>query len=141
MPFDPATEIQNYLVFGEFGDVNPSVCDSSTYTFRSVARMEEVFDHEIEGCFLYSRHWNPNTKGLSHAMARMEAGESAQVTASASARACTRRPAKSSAYAQSGDDTGGTSAPGRISGAAAGRADRGWSASSSGIGGVPVARA
>ncbi len=82
MPFDPATEIQNYLVFGEFGDVNPSVCDSSTYTFRSVARMEEVFDHEIEGCFLYSRHWNPTNKYLAAALSRMEAGESAQVMAS-----------------------------------------------------------
>ena len=52
MPFDPAAEIQNFLAFGEFGDVNPSICDSSTYTFLSVAKMEEVFDHEIEGCFL-----------------------------------------------------------------------------------------
>lgn len=82
MPFDPATEIQNFLAFGEFGDVNPSICDSSTYTFLSVARMEEVFEHEIEGCFLYSRHWNPTNKALSNALARMEAGESAQVMAS-----------------------------------------------------------
>jgi methionine-gamma-lyase len=82
MAFDPATEIQNFLVFGEFGDVNPSVCDSSTYTFRSVARMEEVFEHEIEGCFLYSRHWNPTNKYLAAALARMEGGESAQVMAS-----------------------------------------------------------
>ena len=76
MTFDPATEIQNFLVFGEFGDVNPSICDSSTYTFRSVDRMEEVFEHEIEGCFLYSRHWNPTNKYLSAALARMEGGES-----------------------------------------------------------------
>lgn len=82
MAFDPATEIQNFLVFGEFGDVNPSICDSSTYTFRSVARMEEVFEHEIEGCFLYSRHWNPTNKYLAAALARMEGGESAQVMAS-----------------------------------------------------------
>ncbi|HQZ15978.1 MAG TPA: aminotransferase class I/II-fold pyridoxal phosphate-dependent enzyme [Vicinamibacteria bacterium] len=82
MPFDPATEIQNFLVFGEFGDVNPSICDSSTYTFRSVERMEEVFEHEIEGCFLYSRHWNPTNKYLSAALARMEGGEAAQVMAS-----------------------------------------------------------
>ncbi len=44
--------------------------------------MEEVFEHEIEGCFLYSRHWNPTNKALSNALARMEAGESAQVMAS-----------------------------------------------------------
>ena len=82
MPFDPATEIKDVLVFGEFGDVNPSICDSSTYTFLSVARMEEVFEHEIEGCFLYSRHWNPTNRALATALARMEAGESAQVMAS-----------------------------------------------------------
>lgn len=82
MAFDPATELQNVLVFGEFGDVNPSICDASTYTFLSVEQMEEVFDHEIEGCFLYSRHWNPTNKYLSAALARMEDGESAQVTAS-----------------------------------------------------------
>lgn len=82
MPFDPATEIQNHLVFGEYGDVNPSICDSSTYTFLSVAKMEEMFEHEMEGCFLYSRHWNPTNKALADALARMEAGEAAMVTAS-----------------------------------------------------------
>ena len=82
MTFDPATEIQNVLAFGEFGDVNPSICDSSTYTFMSVEKMEEVFEHEIEGCFLYSRHWNPTNRALANALARMEAGESAQVMAS-----------------------------------------------------------
>jgi methionine-gamma-lyase len=90
MRFDPATEIQNYLVFGEFGDVNPSICDSSTYTFHSAAKMEELFDHEIEGCFLYSRQFNPTSKYLSAALARMEDGECAQVTASGmSAISCT----------------------------------------------------
>jgi len=82
MTFDPATEIQDFLVFGEYGDVNASICDSSTYTFLSIGKMEEVFDHEIEGCFLYSRHWNPTNKALCAALARMEGGESAQVTSS-----------------------------------------------------------
>ena len=82
MSFDPAARVQDYLVFGEFGDVNPSITDSSTFTFLSPARMEEVFEHEIEGCFLYSRHWNPSNKFLSEALARMEDGESAQVVAS-----------------------------------------------------------
>jgi len=82
MAFDPAREIQDFLVFGEFGDVNPSICDSSTYTFLSVERMEELFDHEVEGCFLYSRHWNPTNRYLAEALARMEAGEAAQVMAS-----------------------------------------------------------
>jgi methionine-gamma-lyase len=82
MSFDPASRVQDYLVFGEFGGVNPSITDSSTFTFLSPARMEEAFEHEIEGCFLYSRHWNPSNKFLSEALARMEDGESAQVMAS-----------------------------------------------------------
>lgn len=82
MSFDPGSSVQDYLVFGEFGDVNPSITDSSTYTFLSPDTMEELFDHEIEGCFLYSRHWNPINKYLSQALARMEDSEAAQVTAS-----------------------------------------------------------
>ena len=82
MAFDPGSNIQDYLVFGEFGDVNPSITDSSTYTFLSPKTMEEVFEHEIEGCFLYSRHWNPSNKYLAQALARMEDSEAAQVTAS-----------------------------------------------------------
>ncbi|MFA5405706.1 MAG: aminotransferase class I/II-fold pyridoxal phosphate-dependent enzyme [Ignavibacteria bacterium] len=80
--FDPSVAIHDYLVFGEFGDVNPSITDSSTFTFLSTDKMKEVFEHEIEGCFLYSRHWNPINKYLSGALARFENTESAQVTAS-----------------------------------------------------------
>jgi methionine-gamma-lyase len=82
MAFDPATRVQDFLVFGEFGDVNPSITDSSTFTFLSPAKMEEAFEHDIEGCFLYSRHWNPTNKHLADALARMEDGASAQVMAS-----------------------------------------------------------
>jgi len=80
--FDPSKKITDYLVFGEFGDVNPSITDSSTFTFMNTEKMEEVFDHEIEGCFLYSRHWNPINKYLSGVLALMEDTESAQVAAS-----------------------------------------------------------
>ncbi len=80
--FDPSDAIQDFLVFGEFGDVNPSITDSSTFTFMSPDKMEELFDHEIEGCFLYSRHWNPTNKYLSDALARMEDCEAAQAKAS-----------------------------------------------------------
>jgi len=82
MKFDPAKALQNYLVFGEYGGVNPSITDSSTYTFLDPKRMEEIFENEIEGCFLYSRHWNPINKELSGALARMEDTETAQVVAS-----------------------------------------------------------
>lgn len=80
--FDPSKEIQDTLVFGEFGGVNPSIEDSSTFTFMSPEKMEELFDHEIEGCFLYSRHWNPTSKNLADALAKLEDSESALVTAS-----------------------------------------------------------
>lgn len=82
MSFDPSSGIQDFLVFGEFGDVNPSITDSSTYTFMSPDRMKELFENEIEGCFLYSRHWNPINRYLAKALASMEGSEAAQVTAS-----------------------------------------------------------
>ncbi len=57
MKFDPATNIQNLKQFGEFGDVNPSVTDSATFTFMQAKTMVDTFHGEAEGCFLYSRHW------------------------------------------------------------------------------------
>lgn len=90
MHFDPCIDIQDNLIFGEFGGVNPSITDSSTFTFMSPERMEELFDHEIEGCFLYSRHWNPINKYLSDALAKMEHSEAGIVTSSGmSAISCT----------------------------------------------------
>ncbi|HMN23085.1 MAG: aminotransferase class I/II-fold pyridoxal phosphate-dependent enzyme [Ignavibacteriaceae bacterium] len=80
--YDPISEIQDYLVFGEYGDVNPSITDSSTYTFLNPQTMKDLFDQEIEGCFLYSRHWNPTNKYLADALAKLEDSEAAIVTAS-----------------------------------------------------------
>ncbi|MFA9392205.1 MAG: aminotransferase class I/II-fold pyridoxal phosphate-dependent enzyme [Prolixibacteraceae bacterium] len=82
MKFDAATRIQDLKQFGEFGDVNPSITDSSTYTFMHAHDMEETFHGHTEGCFLYSRHWNPTNKYLADALATMENTESAWVTAS-----------------------------------------------------------
>ncbi|MEW5985471.1 MAG: aminotransferase class I/II-fold pyridoxal phosphate-dependent enzyme [Chloroflexota bacterium] len=82
MPLDPSCAIQDYLVFGEYGGVNPSITDSSTFTFMRPETMKELFEHEIEGCFLYSRHWNPSNKALAQALALLEGTEAAQVTAS-----------------------------------------------------------
>jgi methionine-gamma-lyase len=82
MKFDPSSRIHDYLVFGEYGGVNPSITDSSTYTFLNPEKMDELFEHEIEGCFLYSRHWNPTNKSLAGALARLEDTESAQVASS-----------------------------------------------------------
>ncbi len=80
--FDPASRIQMLHQFGEYGGVNPSITDSSTYTFLHGEDMSETFLGHMEGCFLYSRHWNPSNKYLADAIAAMEDTESGWVTAS-----------------------------------------------------------
>jgi methionine-gamma-lyase len=80
--FDPASAIQDLRQFGEFGDVNPSVTDSATYTFLEARTMTDTFQGETEGCYLYSRHWNPSNKYLADALAAMENTEAAWITAS-----------------------------------------------------------
>ncbi len=77
-----ANRLQDLQFFGEFGGVNPSISDSSTFTFLQSKTMAGVFDGEIEGCYLYSRHWNPSNLYLSQALAQMEGTEGALVTAS-----------------------------------------------------------
>src|SRR5512137_1608052 len=81
MKKNPSTKIFDLLQFGEYGDVNPSVCDSATFTFMQAKTMLDTFQGEAEGCFLYSRHWNPSNKYLADALAAMEGTESAWVTA------------------------------------------------------------
>lgn len=78
----PADSIQDIQYFGEYGGVNPSIADSSTFTYMAGKTMEEVFGGEREGCYLYSRHMNPSTSYLSEVIANMENTEAAQVTAS-----------------------------------------------------------
>jgi methionine-gamma-lyase len=82
MSSDPAKRIYDIQQFGEFGGVNPSITDSSTYTFLEGETMEETFLGHMEGCFLYSRHWNPSNKYLADALAAMEKTESAWITSS-----------------------------------------------------------
>jgi methionine-gamma-lyase len=82
MKYDSASKVQDLQQFGEYGDVNPSITDSATYTFLQAKTMSDTFDGVTEGCFLYSRHWNPSNKYLADAMAAMEGTESAWVTAS-----------------------------------------------------------
>lgn len=82
MKFDPASQIQDLRQFGEYGDVNPSICDSATFTFMQAKTMVDTFHGEAEGCFLYSRHWNPSNKYLADAMAAMEGTEAGWVTGS-----------------------------------------------------------
>ncbi len=80
--FNPADNIQDLQYFGEFGGVNPSISDSSTYTFLSAKTMFDTFEGNAEGCYLYSRHSSPSNLYLGQALAAMEGTEAANVAAS-----------------------------------------------------------
>ena len=82
MKFKPANEIQDLQYFGEFGGVNPSISDSSTYTFLSAKTMFDTFEGNADGCYLYSRHSTPSNLHLGEALAAMEGTETANVAAS-----------------------------------------------------------
>lgn len=82
MKYNPADKIQDLQYFGEFGGVNPSISDSSTYTFLSAKTMFDTFEGNAEGCYLYSRHSSPSNLYLGEALAAMEATETANVAAS-----------------------------------------------------------
>ena len=68
--------------FGEFGGVNPSISDSSTYTFISAKTMFDTFEGNTEGCYLYTRHSSPSNLYLGEALAALEGTETANVYAS-----------------------------------------------------------
>ena len=82
MAFKPANNIQDLQYFGEFGGVNPSISDSSTYTFLSAKTMFDTFEGNADGCYLYSRHSTPSNLYLGEALAAMEGTETANVSAS-----------------------------------------------------------
>lgn len=79
---EAASRMQDYLVFGENGGVNPSIPDSATFTFLATETMEGVFAGEIEGCYLYSRHSTPIGNDLSNVLALMENTPAAHVMGS-----------------------------------------------------------
>ena len=80
--FNPADHIQDLQYFGEFGGVNPSISDSSTYTFLSAKTMFDTFEGNTDGCYLYSRHSSPSNLYLGQALAAMEGTQAANVAAS-----------------------------------------------------------
>jgi methionine-gamma-lyase len=93
--FDPEHALsRTRREFGEHGGVTPSISRSSTFTVIDPATMPEIF-HGLRGpnkngCFLYSRHFNPTVTVLSRYLAAMEATGAAMCTASGmSAIACT----------------------------------------------------
>ncbi len=45
----PANKIQDLQFFGEFGGVNPSIADSSTFTYLVGKTMGDVFEEHKKG--------------------------------------------------------------------------------------------
>lgn len=82
MKYKAIDRIQDLHNFGEFGGVNPSISDSSTYTFLSAKKMFDTFEGKTEGCYLYTRHSSPSNLYLGEALAALEGSEAANVTAS-----------------------------------------------------------
>ena len=78
----PADSIQDLQYFGEFGGINPSISDASTYTFLSAKKMFDTFEGNADGCYLYSRHSSPSNLYLGEALAAMEGTETSNVSAS-----------------------------------------------------------
>jgi methionine-gamma-lyase len=93
--FDPERALtQVRREFGEHGGVAPSIERSSTFTVMEPGIMPEIFTGQRapdrEGCYLYSRHFNPTVDVLDRYLAAMEGSEFAVGTASGMAAiACT----------------------------------------------------
>ena len=72
--------------FGEHGGVCPSLARSTTFTVMDPKVMPEIFEGirgpQKDGCFLYSRHFNPTVNVLARYLAAMEGTEAAVCTAS-----------------------------------------------------------
>ncbi len=82
MKFNPAIALERVHHLGEHNGVNQAVNDSATFAFENGEAMTACFHGELEGAFLYSRHWNPSTYSLAKALAAMENTKAAWVTGS-----------------------------------------------------------
>jgi len=82
MKYNPAVDLQKSMHLSPYDGVNPSISDSSTFAFSRGEVMIDTFEGRREGCFLYSRHWNPTNHELSDALAAMEGTEAGWVTGS-----------------------------------------------------------
>jgi methionine-gamma-lyase len=72
--------------FGEHGGVAPSISRSSTFTVMDPVSMPDIFSGVKSplknGCYLYSRHFNPTNVVLSRYLAALERTDAAITTAS-----------------------------------------------------------
>ena len=86
-PFDPIEAMADAKhEFGEHGGVNMSIETSSTFTVMAARVMPEIFAGRVgpasDGCYLYSRHFNPTVWVLGRQMAALEHTEHAYCAAS-----------------------------------------------------------
>ena len=75
--FDPEFAItEARREFGEHGGVAPSIERSSTFTVMEPGLMPDIFEGrrspDRDGCFVYSRHFNPTVSVLDRYLAAME---------------------------------------------------------------------
>ncbi|MBI1999305.1 MAG: aminotransferase class V-fold PLP-dependent enzyme [Parcubacteria group bacterium] len=79
--FDPAEALARARhVFGEFGGINPSIEESTTFTVLDASKLADIFGGKIgpdEDCYLYGRHINPTVLALGRMLAAMENTEAA----------------------------------------------------------------
>jgi methionine-gamma-lyase len=85
--FDPEQALSEVKrEFGEHGGVAPSISRASTFTVMEAGTMPDIFDgvmtHKQDGCYLYSRHFNPTVDILNRYLAAIDDTEAALSTAS-----------------------------------------------------------
>jgi len=84
--FDPEQALLEgaQKIFGENGGVNSSIHPSTTFTTMDPETMSKMFKGEVSdaGCYLYGRHFHPNSLNLGIQMAAMENTEIAYPVAS-----------------------------------------------------------
>lgn len=67
---------------GRHGGLNPAVEASTTFAVQHAGTMPEIFAGRTEGCYLYSRHFNPTVLELGKQLAAIENTEAAYCTSS-----------------------------------------------------------
>lgn len=72
---DPAQAIRDVQDFGEQGGVVPVIDVAATSTFMDPQDMERVFNGELGGCYLYSRHSNPTVDAFGKKLAALDGME------------------------------------------------------------------
>ena len=80
--FDAANAIQDLQYFGEFGGVNPSISDSSTYTFFICKTMFDSFRRQCGRLLFVLKTFISDEFIFSSSFSKMEGTEAANVTAS-----------------------------------------------------------